>query len=299
MSDTPTGPASTGAEDNGQSNGQTGSQSASPGDASSGTTAGVSGTGRTGREPAPPSAPGAAGSPGGRATATHAPPSQATVPHQGHPQARDSLGRYAREDHGGGSTMIPRMAGQAWGAVLFGGLLLIAAGVVLLAWPSATLTLAAILIGAAVVVSGLVKLYEGFTASSDSGGMRAGYIVIGVLAVLAGIYLIEHHALSLFLIAFVTGLYFIVHGISDIGAATTPSNPGRGVRAVLGVFSIAAGIIIVVWPSATLTLLVLIVGAWLLLYGLVLCALAFSIRRAANTAAGSQGGAVRLATGTS
>jgi uncharacterized membrane protein HdeD (DUF308 family) len=127
--------------------------------------------------------------------------------------------------------------------------------------------------------------------------MRAGYIVIGLLAALAGIYLIRHHALSLFLIAFVTGLSFIVHGISDIGAAATPGNPGRGLRAVLGVLSIAAGIIIVAWPSATLTLLVLIIGAWLLLYGLVLCGLAFTSRQAASTPDGSPGSA-RLATST-
>ena len=284
MTESPAGPASTGAEDSSQSDGQTGSQSAGPGDASPGTPAGVSGTGRTGG-PAPPSGPGAARSPGSRATATRTPPNHPTGPQQGHQQARDSLGRYAREDQGTGGTMISRAAGNARGAVLAGGLLVIAAGVVLLAWPSATLTIAAILIGAAVLVSGLVKLYEGFTAGSDSSGMRAGYIVIGLLAVLAGIYLIRHHALSLFLIAFVTGLYFIVHGISDIGAATTPGNPGRALRAVLGVLSIAAGIIIVAWPSATLTLLVLIIGAWLLLYGLVLCGLAFTIRRAANTRA--------------
>ncbi len=297
MSETPTGPASTGSEDSGKSTGQMGSQSASPGDAGQGTTA-ASGTGHPGRGPAPPSGPAAAASRGGTTTATHTPASHATVPQQGHQQERDKLGRYARHDYGSGDTMISRAVGNAWGAVLFGGLLLIAVGVILLAWPSATLTLVAILIGAAVLVSGVVKLFEGFTASSESGGMRAGYIVIGLLAVLAGVYLIRHHALSLFLIAFVTGLYFIVHGIGDIGAATTPNSPGRGLRAVLGLFSIAAGIIIVVWPSLTLTLLVLIVGAWLLLYGLVLCGLAFSIRRAAKTAAGSPG-ASRLATGTS
>jgi len=231
-------------------------------------------------------------------TATRTSASQATVPQQGHQQERDNLGRYARHDDRGVGTVISRTVGNAWGAVLFGGLLLIAAGVVLLVWPSATLTLVAILIGAAVLVSGLVKLFEGFTASGQSGGMRAGYIVIGTLAVLAGVYLIRHHALSLFLIAFVTGLYFIVHGISDIGVATTPNVPGRGLRAVLGVFSLAAGIIMVVWPSLTLTLLVLIVGAWLLLYGLVLCGLAFSTRRAAKAVSGSPG-AARLATGTS
>jgi uncharacterized membrane protein HdeD (DUF308 family) len=296
MTEPPARPGSTGPDDSSQSAGQMGSEPASPGDASSGTTAGVSDTDRTGRGPAPPpSRPGAAGSHGGRATATRTPASHATVPEQGRKQERDRLGRYARQDDGSGDTMISRTLGNAWGAVLFGGLLLIAAGVALVAWPSAALTVVAILIGAAVLVSGLVKLFEGFTASSESGGMRAGYIVVGVLAVLAGIYLIRHHALSLFLIAFVTGVYFIVHGVIDIGVATTPKNPSRGLRAVLGVLSIAAGIIIVVWPSPSLTVLVLIVGAWLLLYGLVICGLAFSIRQAAKTAGSAGTGTARPA----
>jgi uncharacterized membrane protein HdeD (DUF308 family) len=168
--------------------------------------------------------------------------------------------------------------------VLLCGLGLIALGICLLVWPNASLTVAAVLIGAAIMVAGLVKLWEGFTAKAESGGMRAGYVVIGLLAVVVGIYLLRHHAVSLFLLAFVTGVFFIAHGISDLGLAISASTPNRGLRAVLGVFSLAAGIIMVIWPSITLALLLLIVAAWLLFYGLVLGALAFSIRRAGKEA---------------
>ena len=168
--------------------------------------------------------------------------------------------------------------------MLICGLGLIALGIALLVWPSASLTVVAILIGAAILVAGLVKLWEGFTARAESGGMRAGYIVIGLLAVLVGIYLLRHHALSLFLVAFVTGVFFIAHGVSDIGLAISVGTPNRGLRGVLGVFSLAAGIIMVIWPSITLGLLLLIVAAWLLFYGVVLGALAFSIRRGGKAA---------------
>jgi uncharacterized membrane protein HdeD (DUF308 family) len=146
----------------------------------------------------------------------------------------------------------------------------------------------AVLIGAAVIVAGIVKLHEAFTASNYSGGMRAGYIAIGLLAILAGSYLLLHHALSLFLLAFVTGVFFIAHGVADIGAAVSGHVPGRTLRAVLGVLSIAAGIVMVVWPAISLVLLLTVVAAWLLCYGLVLGGLAYHLRRASK-----EGGAGR------
>jgi uncharacterized membrane protein HdeD (DUF308 family) len=183
-----------------------------------------------------------------------------------------------------GVNMLAKAAKMSWLALIGGALLMIALGVMLLVWPHASLTVVAVLIGAALVVSGLVKLYEGFTAREESGGMRAAYVVIGLLAVIAGLYCIRHHALSLFLVAFVAGVYFILHGIADLGVAFSAKAPGRGMRAVLGLFCIAAGVIMLVWPGLSLVLLLTIVGAWLILYGCVLGALAFGVRRAAKAA---------------
>jgi uncharacterized membrane protein HdeD (DUF308 family) len=110
--------------------------------------------------------------------------------------------------------------------------------------------------------------------------MRAAYVVIGLLAILAGLYCLRHHALSLFIVTFLISVYFIAHGISDIGVAVSTPVPGRGIRAVLGLFSLAAGIVILVWPAITLVLLLTIAAAWLLFYGLALGVLAFSLWRA-------------------
>jgi uncharacterized membrane protein HdeD (DUF308 family) len=247
------------------------------------TVAGSTGTGSTSRS--------------GVSTTTRTSASQQTVPQQyGRVSDRDAgyergEGGYEpgeeerrRSDMGVGSDIIAATAGRAWPAVLAGGLGLLAVGIMLLVWPRESLTLVAILIGAALIVSGVVRLFEGFTAHRESGGMRAGYVVIGLLAVLAGILLLRHHALSLFLVAFVTGVYFIAHGISDLGVAFSGQAPARALRGVLGLFSIAAGILMVVWPSITLVLLLTLVAAWLLFYGLVLSAIAFGLIRASRGA---------------
>ncbi len=234
------------------------------------------------------------GASGSTATATRQPTSTGTTVPQQAGQAspeRQDYRRDDREDYGRrrddedyrsgmpGGALVAKAAGVSWGLLLLGALGLIAVGIMLLAWPHVTLFVVSILIGAALVVTGIAKLWEGFTARDRAGGSRSGYVVIGVLAILAGMYCLRHHALSVFLIAFVAGVYFVVHGIADLGASFSPDLPGRGLRALLGIFSIGAGLVLVIWPGISLTLLTLIAGAWLLFYGCVLAALAFGVRK--------------------
>ena len=239
------------------------------------------------------------------ATARRTSATQTGVPQQlGHQQERIAGETDTGQMEMGAPGMSPiaqqisAAAKRAWWAVLLGALGMVALGIALLVWPNASLTIVAILIGAAVLVSGLVRLYEGFTARAESGGMRAGYVVIGLLAVLAGIYLLRHHTLSLFLVAFVTGVFFIAQGISELGVSISGAVPNRGLRAVLGLFSLAAGLVMVIWPGITLVLLLTIVAAWLLFYGLMLAALAFSLRRTVKSAENAIMPSQRLATST-
>jgi uncharacterized membrane protein HdeD (DUF308 family) len=244
-------------------------------------------------EPAPAGRGGGAG-----ASATHATVPTTPVPQQYEPRQQDR-DQYERDQYGRdwsgrdaetaaddvrGDELLATAARRAWPAVAIGALGMMALGVMLLVWPHASLTIVAVLIGAAIVVSGLVRLWEGLTASDRSGGMRAAYVVIGLLAVLAGLYCLRHHALSLFIVTFLISVYFIAHGVADIGVALSAGVPGRGVRAVLGICSLAAGIIILIWPAITLVLLLTIAGAWLIFYGLVLGVLAGSLWRAGRAA---------------
>jgi uncharacterized membrane protein HdeD (DUF308 family) len=195
--------------------------------------------------------------------------------------------RYGTSEYGGtgpDQNMLAKAAKLSWAVVALGAACMIALGILLLVWPHATLTLVAILIGCGLVVSGAVRLWEGFTAKGgESGGMRAAYIVIGLFAVVAGLYCLRHHALSLFLVAFVAGVYFVMHGVAEIGAAASSPGSGRGLRTILGIFSIAAGLILVIWPQISLVLLLTIMGAWLLFYGVVLGGLALSLRKSAKS----------------
>jgi uncharacterized membrane protein HdeD (DUF308 family) len=269
------------------------------------TSTGMPGTGKAG---AGATGAGVAGSTGTSqvVTETRSTTQQKSVPPQFGRPAEATRGRgygeqIATPGLGADGGIMSRAANFSWGAVLFGGLCMMAAGIALLVWPHVTLTIVAWIIGAALIVSGFMRLFEGFTSEDKSGGMKAAYVVIGILAVIAGIFCLRDHALSLFLVAFVTGLYFILHGIADLGVAASGKVPGRGVRGVLGAFSLFAGIIMLVWPGLTLVLLLSIVGAWLILYGVVLAGLAFGLRKASKNSSASArptmtAGSERLAT---
>jgi uncharacterized membrane protein HdeD (DUF308 family) len=180
--------------------------------------------------------------------------------------------------------MTSAIAGMAWPAALVAAIGMIAVGILLLVWPKATLTVVAILIGVALIVTGLLRLFDGITSRGESGGMRAADIVIGLLAIVVGLYALKHHSLTVIVLALVVGVIWIIHGIGDlIVAASAGDVPGRGLRVVTGLVSLAAGLVILFWPGISLVLLLTVLGAWLLFYGLMLALLAFRLRRDAKT----------------
>jgi uncharacterized membrane protein HdeD (DUF308 family) len=225
---------------------------------------GREGTGVGGREGTGVGGPGGPGQPGG-------------------PGRPGQDGRAGVADRTVEETLVVRtepLGDRAWLAVLTAAVGTLAVGVILLAWPKATLVIVAILVGAGLVISGLYRLVEGFTARDTSGGMRAAYVVVGLLAILVGLYGLRHRDVTIFLLALLVGAFWIVHGVADIAvAATSGPMPGRVFRLVAGLFSIAAGCIVLFWPGISLIVLLTVLGIWLIFYGLILAALAFGLKR--------------------
>lgn len=221
----------------------------------------------------------------GRPDGTQASQPETIVPRQPGPGLRDvSPARPAGTGSGTVEELVAQrrlasLGSKAWLVVLAAAVGVVAVGILLLAWPSATLTIVAILLGVSLLVSGLLRLFDGFTARDESGGMRAAYIVIGLVAILVGLYCLRHSDVTIFLLALLVGAYWIMHGVADLAvAATSGPVPRRGLTVVAGLFSLAAGIVVLFWPGISLILLLTILGAWLLLYGVLLAALALRLR---------------------
>ena len=198
------------------------------------------------------------------------------------PADRGTPGRHAGGD--ADRSAAPRLAAPAhdrsWLVLLAGAIVTFVFGLVVLAWPKATLNVVAVLLGVQLVVFGLVRLLAGLTAGSESGGRRVAYVILGVLGFAAGLYCIRHLSVTVALLAFIVGLFWAVHGAVDLIVAVAGPAPGRWITATAGLISLAAGLFVMFKPTISLTVLLAVLGAWLVLYGILL---AITAVRARNT----------------
>jgi uncharacterized membrane protein HdeD (DUF308 family) len=154
-----------------------------------------------------------------------------------------------------------------------------------LAWPGPTILVASTLFGVYLLLTGLVGLFMAFTLPR-SAAMRVLLFISGVLSVVLAILSFRHFGdgYAILLLSLWIGIGFIFQGISAIAAAIGESNlPGRGWYVVLGVISVIAGLVVMVWPFDSIVVLVLVTGVWLVVLGLVQIIQSFQIRKDAKT----------------
>ncbi|HWF82651.1 MAG TPA: HdeD family acid-resistance protein [Streptosporangiaceae bacterium] len=177
------------------------------------------------------------------------------------------------------SRVGPGLASAAWPAFIAAGIASIAVGVILLAWPKQTLTVVAVLIGIALIVAGVLGLMDGFTSHEASGGKRLVSVVIGLLATVLGLYCIRHYHFTITALAIIVGLFWVIHGVADIAVSLFIGRfPGRGFTMLTGGLSLCAGIIVLFWPAISITVLVVVIGIWLILYGALAAVLGLRLR---------------------
>jgi uncharacterized membrane protein HdeD (DUF308 family) len=147
-------------------------------------------------------------------------------------------------------------------AAVLGGAVSVVLGVLVLAWPEATLKVGAVLFGIQLVVIGVVRVVLGLLVGSVEGWVRAVYVVSGVLVAIAGIVCIRQPVLSVAVIVLVIGVGWLVEGVALIAAGAS-SGSGRWPTLVAGGVSLVAGVVLLAYPVET-TELMLTLGGWLL-----------------------------------
>jgi uncharacterized membrane protein HdeD (DUF308 family) len=84
-------------------------------------------------------------------------------------------------------------------------------------------------------------------------------------------------------LAFLIGLFWVVGGIIEFFTAYGDYGaPARVWRIAMGVLAFAAGIVTLVVPHLTLNVLAVIMGIWLIIYGVLEIALSLQLRHLAD-----------------
>ena len=170
--------------------------------------------------------------------------------------------------------------GRHWGWLLFFGILMVVVGIIALAWPGPTVIALAVLFGIQLIVSGIFSFINAF-AADESGGMRVWNVILGLLGIVVGLYAVRHIIVSVVALALLIGIYWVAYGIAQIYTAIANRElPHRGWMGFIGALSVIAGIIVIAWPGPSLVTLAIVLGVWLLIYGVMEIFLAFRVRSA-------------------
>jgi uncharacterized membrane protein HdeD (DUF308 family) len=145
-----------------------------------------------------------------------------------------------------------------WWVVCLLGLVSIAAGVLALAYPGITLLALGLFFGIALMLIGSTWIVVG-AEEKASGGVQALRIIVGILAVLAGMVCLVRPGAGVLALLVAVSFWFIVTGIADLARAFAEPS-GRVFSAIMGLIGIAVGIVLVSDPDIGLTTLALIAG---------------------------------------
>jgi uncharacterized membrane protein HdeD (DUF308 family) len=181
-----------------------------------------------------------------------------------------------------GADMLTRL-GRHWGWVLSFGIITLLAGVIVLAWPGETLLVIAVLFGIQLIIAGIFRFVTAFAAEDASGGTRVLLALLGVLSIIIGLWAVRHVLLTLIALVVLLGIFWVVNGAIELFTALSHRGmPGRGWTAAIGVLSILAGIIVLIYPGPSLLTLSIVLGIWLLVYGAMEIMAAFRLRGLAH-----------------
>jgi uncharacterized membrane protein HdeD (DUF308 family) len=175
--------------------------------------------------------------------------------------------------------MVDRLVSHWW-LFLIRGLLALAFGIALLAFPLAGLFVIAILFGAYAFVDGVLALVAA-TRMRHAGGSWGWLLLEGVVGIVAGICAALWPGLAVLTLAVLLGAWAIVTGVLAIASAFTARLhvPGEWLWLLSGIVSVIFGIAIFWSPAFGLFALVWMVSFYAIVAGVLLIGLSLRLRR--------------------
>jgi uncharacterized membrane protein HdeD (DUF308 family) len=166
-----------------------------------------------------------------------------------------------------------------WGAIALRGVIAVLLGVIAIVWPGPTVAVLVILLGAFALVEGVTNILAGVRAR------EVWAVAEGIISVIVGIVIVVWPAITALALLYLVAAWAILTGILRIVAAIQLRRVIRNewLLAGSGLASVIFGVIAAVFPGAGILALIWLLGAWLIVLGVILIAFALSLRQLAQS----------------
>jgi uncharacterized membrane protein HdeD (DUF308 family) len=165
-----------------------------------------------------------------------------------------------------------------WKMLLVRGVLGIVFGIIAIAWPISTAIALALLWGFWALVDGIGSIVQAF--QPDYQGSRLWLILLGVIALIAAFFAITSPGLTAKALTWILGIWLIVRGVFElVGAFSSRQVMPRWLLVVSGLLSLLIGVLFAANPGAGAVSIAVLLGVSALVWGVVLIAVALSVRR--------------------
>ena len=172
--------------------------------------------------------------------------------------------------------MVETLAHNWWTYVLRG-VAAIIFGLLAYFWPAITFAVLVLFFGAYALWDGVFALINAFRTGGDR---RWALILEGIAGIAAGLITFFWTGAASLALLLVIGAWAIVTGIFEIVAAIRLRKEIEGEWLLLlsGVVSVLFGIAVAIWPAAGLVAVTWMIGAYAIIFGVLLIVLGFRLR---------------------
>lgn len=162
-----------------------------------------------------------------------------------------------------------------WWLLLIRGIFAVLFGLMAFAWPALTLVTLVFLYGAYAFVDGLTAIWFGFSSRAW------GVLFFGILGVIVGIYTFFYPGVTAIALLYLIAAWAFVRGVFEIVTAIQLRKEISYEWALIvsGLVSIILGIVLVANPRAGALAMVVVIGAFALMFGVMMIVLGFRVRR--------------------
>ncbi len=146
------------------------------------------------------------------------------------------------------------------------GIITIVFGVVLTFKPGKSVHAIAVIFGIWLLILGIVRLVQAIGAASE----RTGLLVVGILAILIALLVLFHTKATVAVLGFIVGIFWTVGGVAQVlyGFSAKEGEVSWPI-VILGCIAMVVGILCLVYPSLSLSIMCVIIGLGMIVYGIV------------------------------